>query len=151
MGSSAAFAAQAQCRAQSPPGVAAQGWKLFAEAHAVQAGDQFSFELIGERQLVITLLTRAADGPPSLAAAGHAGCALFATPHRSAVHIACCGFPALTCCVCKSLAALLSQQGWLTLRSVCGPAFVQGIAACSIEATAGVVAGRGALLLGAGP
>ncbi|KAK9808515.1 hypothetical protein WJX73_003586 [Symbiochloris irregularis] len=48
-----------------------KGWKLFAEAHAVQAGDQFSFELIGDRQLVITLLTRAADGPPSLAAAGH--------------------------------------------------------------------------------
>lgn len=35
-----------------------QGWKLFAEAHNVQPGDQYMFELVGSDRLVIQLLSR---------------------------------------------------------------------------------------------
>lgn len=38
-----------------------QGWKLFAEAHKIQAGDQVSFELITPRRMVVQII-RAADG-----------------------------------------------------------------------------------------
>lgn len=41
----------------------AQGWKLFAEAHNVDQGDQYSFEMVeddsGQSRLVIQLLTKA--------------------------------------------------------------------------------------------
>ena len=34
-----------------------QGWRLFAEAHGVQTGDQVSFELVSPRRLVVKLMS----------------------------------------------------------------------------------------------
>ena len=34
-----------------------QGWRLFAEAHGVQPGDQVSFELVSPTRLVVKLMT----------------------------------------------------------------------------------------------
>lgn len=39
-----------------------QGWKLFAEAHRIQAGDQVSFELVAFKRMVVQVI-RAADTP----------------------------------------------------------------------------------------
>ena len=39
-----------------------QGWKLFAEAHRIQAGDQVSFELVAAKRMVVQVI-RAADTP----------------------------------------------------------------------------------------
>lgn len=44
-----------------------QGWKLFAEAHNLQAGDQISFELIGERRLVVKCIQAAGGEKPYFA------------------------------------------------------------------------------------
>ena len=43
-----------------------QGWRLFAEAHKMQAGDQVAFELVGERRLVAQIIKSADPGqyPP---------------------------------------------------------------------------------------
>ena len=43
-----------------------QGWRLFAEAHKMQAGDQVAFELVGERRLVAQVIKSADPGqyPP---------------------------------------------------------------------------------------
>ena len=39
-----------------------QGWKLFAEAHKIQAYDQVSFELVAAKRMVVQVI-RAADSP----------------------------------------------------------------------------------------
>ncbi len=39
-----------------------QGWKLFAEAHRIQAGDQVSFELVATKRMVVQVI-RAAETP----------------------------------------------------------------------------------------
>jgi hypothetical protein len=36
-----------------------QGWRLFAEAHKVQAGDQVAFELVSENRLVAQVIKHA--------------------------------------------------------------------------------------------
>ena len=36
---------------------AMQGWRLFAEAHRVQPGDQVSFELVTPRRLVVQVIS----------------------------------------------------------------------------------------------
>ena len=41
--------------------VCLQGWKLFAEAHRVKAGDQVSFELVSPKRLLVQVIS-AADG-----------------------------------------------------------------------------------------
>lgn len=35
----------------------AQGWRLFAEAHGVQSGDQVSFELVSPKRLVVRVMS----------------------------------------------------------------------------------------------
>ena len=38
-----------------------QGWRLFAEAHDVQPGDQVSFELVGPKRLVVQVISTEAS------------------------------------------------------------------------------------------
>lgn len=33
-----------------------QGWKLFAEANQIQTGDQYAFELIDDKRLVVSMM-----------------------------------------------------------------------------------------------
>ena len=39
-----------------------QGWRLFAEAHRVQPGDQVSFELVSPRRLVVQIISTEESG-----------------------------------------------------------------------------------------
>ena len=41
-----------------------QGWRLFAEAHKVQAGDQVAFELVTKNRLVAQIIKHADGVPP---------------------------------------------------------------------------------------
>ena len=42
-----------------------QGWKLFAEAHRVQAGDQVSFELVSPHRMIVQVIRPVEAASPS--------------------------------------------------------------------------------------
>jgi hypothetical protein len=73
-----------------------QGWRLFADAHNVQAGDQVAFELVSKNRLVAQIIKRAegvqfrkvskATGIKRKAATGpHAPCSVFKNSASPAV------------------------------------------------------------------